>query len=421
MDYFRHAQGEYCAEDVPVSRIAAEIGTPFYCYSTATLTRHYRVFEESFKSLQPKPKICYAVKANGSLAVIATLARLGAGADVVSMGEIMLAQAAGVQPRDIVFSGVGKTAEEMSFALKEGIFQFNVESEPELRLLDEVARGMGTRAPVAVRVNPDVAAGTHAKISTGGKETKFGVGMAEALPLYRVAADLKNISLQGVSVHIGSQLTSLAPFAEAFALVRDFVLQLRKEGIPVHTVDLGGGLGVPYGREEPPLPAAYAEIVQRTMADLGVQLVFEPGRVLAGNAGILVTRVIYVKRGQGRTFVVVDAGMNDLLRPTLYEAYHEIVPVVESKGTPEAVDVVGPVCETGDIFAEGRKLPLPRAGDLLALRTAGAYGASMASTYNARPMIAEVMVNGKEYAVVRPRQTYEELIGAGRLPGWLTA
>lgn len=421
MDYFHHAHGEYCAEEVPLPRIAAAVGTPFYCYSTATLTRHYRVFAESLAALKPTPKICYAVKANGNPAIIATLARLGAGADVVSMGEIMLAQKAGVKPEAIVFSGVGKTAEEMAFALKQHIFQFNVESEAELKLLDEVACSLGTRANIAIRVNPDVNAGTHAKISTGQKESKFGVGMAESLPVYTLAVTLPGIAVQGVSVHIGSQLTTLAPFEQAFARVRDFVAELRAAGISISTVDLGGGLGVPYGREEPPLPAAYAEIVQRTMGGLNVQLVFEPGRVLMGNAGILVTRVIYVKRSPGRTFVVVDAGMNDLIRPTLYEAYHEIVPVKQppQDAKPEAVDVVGPVCETGDIFAENRPLAVPQAGELLALRTAGAYGASMASTYNARPLIAEVMVHGAEYAVVRPRQTYDALLASSRLPGWL--
>ncbi len=419
MDHFQYKGGQYHAEEVSIARIAEEIGTPFYCYSTATLTRHFKVFQDSFKAL--KPKICFATKANGNLGVIATLARAGAGADVVSMGEIMLAELAGVKPHDIVFSGVGKTAEEMAYGLSRGIFQFNVESEPELQLLSEVAKGMGKRAAVAIRVNPDVVAGTHAKISTGQKETKFGIAMKEALPVFKLAASLPGIDLRGVSVHIGSQLTSLEPFAQAFLRVREFVLQLREQNIPVHSVDFGGGLGVPYGKEQPPLPAAYAELVAKAVEGLNVQLIFEPGRMLVGNAGLLVTKVLYVKKSGARTFVIVDAGMNDLIRPTLYEAYHEIVPVKESKGALTKVDVVGPVCETGDIFAEGRELPLPASGDLLVLRTAGAYGAVMASTYNARPLVAEVMVNGREYAVTRPRQTYEELLDASRMPGWLDA
>lgn len=420
MDYFHYKNGQYHAEDVSITALAEAVGTPFYCYSTATLLRHYQVFAESLKALTPK--ICYAMKANDSLAVVATLARAGAGVDVVSQGEIMLALRAGVAAKDIVFSGVGKTAEEMAYALRAGIFQFNVESEPELLLLNEVALSLGARAPIAIRVNPDVEAGTHAKISTGQKESKFGIAMTESLPVYRLAASLPGIAVQGVSVHIGSQLTSLAPFAEAFARVRGFVELLRVQGIPITTVDLGGGLGVPYNEEMPPAPRDYAETVRAAMQGLGVQLVFEPGRLLVGNAGILVTRVIYVKRTPARNFVIVDAGMNDLIRPTLYDAYHEIIPVAEpaTGAAREAVDVVGPVCETGDIFASNRSLHLPAAGDLLALRTAGAYGAVMACTYNARPLLAEVMVNGAQHALIRPRQTYEEMLASGRLPEWLS-
>lgn len=415
MDHFQYKDGVYHAEGVALDALAREIGTPFYCYSSATLARHYEVFSGHF----PGAKICFAVKANGNLAVLATLAKLGAGADVVSEGEIRLALKAGMKPENIVFSGVGKTASEMAYALKQDIFQFNIESAPELALLNETALKLGKKARIAVRVNPDVDAGSHAKISTGRKENKFGVAMSEALPLYHAARDMAGIAVQGVSVHIGSQLTKLEPFAQAFARLRAFVLELRAQGIDVQTLDLGGGLGIPYGKDAPPLPEEYAGIVRRETAGLNCQLIFEPGRVLAGNAGILVTRVIYVKENAGRKFVIVDAAMNDLLRPALYDAHHEIVPVAESGGNLTAVDVVGPVCETGDIFAEQREMPLPAAGDLLALRSAGAYGASMASTYNARPLIAEVMVNGREWAVIRPRQSYEELLGRDRLPEWL--
>ncbi|MDE3061287.1 MAG: diaminopimelate decarboxylase [Pseudomonadota bacterium] len=416
MDHFHYKNGIYHAEDVALDALAQDIGTPFYCYSTATLTRHYQVFSSHF----PDAKICYAVKANGNLAVVKTLANLGSGADVVSEGEIRLALAAGIKPQDIVFSGVGKTASEMAYALNQNIFQFNVESIPELHLLSEMALAAGVKAQIAVRVNPDVDPKTHAKIATGHKESKFGIGMGQAMEVYRLAAGLKGIEIQGVSVHIGSQLTHLEPFAQAFARMRSFVGELRAAGFPINTLDLGGGLGIPYGNEEPPLPEAYAEIVRRETDGLNCRLIFEPGRVLVGNAGILVTRVIYVKQSEGRFFVIVDAGMNDLIRPALYEAYHDIVPIIATgEGSTELVDVVGPVCETGDIFAEQRLLKLPKAGDLLAFRTAGAYGAAMASTYNARPLIAEIMVNGAQYAVIRPRQSYDELLRRDRLPEWL--
>ncbi len=419
MDHFSYKNGSYHAEDVPLQRIAAEIGTPFYCYSTATLTRHYQVFSGHFSDIGAK--VCYAVKANGNLAILRTLAKLGCGADVVSGGEIRLSLAAGMQPSDIVFSGVGKTAEEMAFALEKDIFQFNVESYSELELLNDVALSKDAKARVALRVNPDVDAKTHAKISTGQKESKFGIPMAQAMGVYRKASSMRALEVQGVSVHIGSQLTNLDPFAQAFARLRSFVGELRAEGFSITTLDLGGGLGIPYGQEEPPLPDAYAEIVKREVKDLGCQVIFEPGRVLVGNAGILVTRVLYVKKGEGRIFVIVDAAMNDLIRPTLYGAYHDIVHVIPPPGDAptELVDIVGPVCETGDTFAEQRLLKLPKPGDLMAFRSAGAYGAVMASTYNARPLIAEVMVNGGDYAVIRPRQTYEELLGRDKLPGWL--
>ena len=418
MDHFHYKNGIYHAEDVALDALAAEVGTPFYCYSTATLTRHYHVFSGHFADMDAK--ICYAVKANSNLGVLNTLAKLGCGADVVSEGEIRLALAAGMKPSDIVFSGVGKTASEMAFALEHNIFQFNVESEPEMELLNEVALSKNMKARIAVRVNPDVDPKTHAKISTGQKESKFGIPMANALPVYRYASSLRGIDVQGVSVHIGSQLTNLEPFAQAFARVRAFVGELRAEGCVIRTLDLGGGLGIPYGQEEPPMPDLYAEIAKREMKDLGCTILFEPGRVLVGNAGILVSRVIYVKQSGGRIFVIVDAAMNDLIRPALYGAYHDIVPVAVPSGDAgtELVDVVGPVCETGDIFAEQRLMKVPKPGDLLALRSAGAYGAVMASNYNARLLVAEVMVNGGKHAVVRKRQTYEELVGSGVVPGW---
>ena len=418
MDHFHYVNGVYHAEDVALDALAAQVGTPFYCYSTATLTRHYKVFSGHFSDMDAK--ICFAVKANSNLGVLNTLSKLGCGADVVSEGEIRLAMAAGIKPSDIVFSGVGKTASEMAYALDQNIFQFNVESEPELDLLNDVALSKNTKARIAVRVNPDVDPRTHAKISTGQKESKFGIAMPNALPVYRYASSLRGIDVQGVSVHIGSQLTNLEPFAQAFARVRAFVGELRAEGCTIKTLDLGGGLGIPYGQEEPPMPDVYAEIAKREMKDLGCTLMFEPGRVLVGNAGILVSRVVYVKKSTNRLFVIVDAAMNDLIRPTLYGAYHDIVPVIAPSGnaSTELVDVVGPVCETGDIFAEQRLLKVPAAGDLMVFRSAGAYGAVMSCTYNARPLIAEVMVNGDKSAIVRPRQTYEDLVGRDIIPQW---
>ena len=415
MDHFQYKNGVYHAEDVSLTALAESTGTPFYCYSSATLTRHYKVFSENF----PQAKVCFAVKTNGSLAVLKTLAKLGAGADVVSEGEIRLARAAGMAACDIVFSGVGKTAAEMAYALDQDIFQFNVESEPELQLLNEVAKGKNKKARIAIRVNPDVDPKTHAKISTGQKETKFGIDMAQAMAAYRTARGLSHLDVQGVSMHIGSQLTRIEPFAQAFARVKHFVGELRADGFTIKTVDLGGGLGIPYGLDAPPSPEEYAKTVKAELGDLGCQLVFEPGRMMAGNAGILVTRVIYVKKSTHRIFVIVDAGMNDLIRPAMYDAYHEILPVNQPAGEGVPVDVVGPVCETSDIFAEQRLLPLPKAGDLLVLRSAGAYGASMACNYNARLLPAEVMVNGAKHAVVRARQTYDDLLKRDALPNWL--
>lgn len=419
MDHFSYKNGEYYADDVAISKIAEAVGTPFYCYCASTLEHHYKVFSREFSDVDAQ--ICFAVKSNDNLAVLATFARLGAWADVVSGGEIRKVMKAGIKAGNIVFSGVGKTAEEMALALDVGIFQFNVESEPELLLLNDVAVSKGKKAKIAIRVNPDVDPKTHAKISTGHKESKFGVAMTNALPVYKLADSLAGIDVQGVSVHIGSQLTTLEPFAQAFARVRDFVNELRAEDINITTLDLGGGLGIPYGKEQPPLPEFYAEIAKRETKDLGVKLLFEPGRVLVGNAGIMVSKVLYVKKGENRIFVIVDAAMNDLIRPTLYEAYHEIVPVKPPAGdaATEMVDVVGPVCETGDIFAEQRLMKVPQPGDLIAFRSAGAYGAVMAGTYNARPLIAEVMVKGDKFSIIRPRQTYEELLSRDKLPDWL--
>ncbi|MCE2927411.1 MAG: diaminopimelate decarboxylase [Rickettsiales bacterium] len=417
MDHFHYANGIYHAEDVSLELLAREIGTPFYCYSNATLERHYKIFAAHFEELDAK--ICYAVKANSNLGVLATLSKLGSGADVVSEGEIRLAQAAGIRSSDIVFSGVGKTASEMAYALSQGIYQFNVESEPELDLLNEVAGSMAIKAPVAIRINPDVDPKTHAKISTGQKESKFGISAKQAHHAFRYAAKLPHLDVQGVSVHIGSQLTSIEPFAAAFRHVRNFVFELRSEGFSIRTVDLGGGLGIPYGEAEPPVPDSYAETVRREMQGINAKLIFEPGRLIVGNAGVLVSRVIYVKKSESRTFVIVDAAMNDLIRPTLYDAYHEIIPVKESNAEKMAVDVVGPVCETGDIFAEARKMSPVASGDLVVFRSAGAYGAVMANTYNARLLVPEVMVRAKEHAVIRARPDYESLIRRDHIPDWI--
>lgn len=419
MDYFNYKNAALYAEDVAIADLAREVGTPFYCYSTATLQRHYRVFRDALA--EENPLICYAVKANTTLAVLRTLAREGSGADVVSGGEIHAALAAGIPPEKIVFSGVGKTTNEMEYALSNNIFQFNVESESELHSLARVAAAMKKTANIALRVNPDVAPDTHAKISTGQKESKFGIAVEEAMRLYSEAAKMSAIRVQGVSVHIGSQLSNLTPFASAFERLVELVRELRANGHTITTLDLGGGLGVPYGNQEaPPLPSAYAEIVKKYTKDIHCQLIFEPGRLLVGNAGILVTRVIYVKRSEDRRFVIVDAGMNDLVRPTLYNAYHDIVPVIANdKADTELVDIVGPVCETGDIFANNRLMKIPGEGDLLAFRTAGAYAAAMASTYNTRTLIAEVIVNGNHYSIARRRQTYDELFARDSIPDWL--
>jgi len=422
VDHFDYRQGRLCAEDVDLEEIAAVVGTPAYVYSTATLERHYRVLAEALAPLSST--ICFAVKANPNLAVIATLAQLGAGADVVSGGELATALAAGVPANRIVFSGVGKSAEEMRSALAAGVLQINVESEPELDLLDRVARTMGVRAPTALRVNPDVDAHTHDKISTGRREDKFGIEWTAAHRIYTRAATLPGLDVAGVAVHIGSQLTDVAPFREAFRRLRDLVAMLRADGLSIRSLDLGGGLGVPYGNENGsvPTPADYAATVAETVGDLGCRLLFEPGRMIVGNAGVLLTRVLRIKEGSTRTFVIVDAGMNDLLRPALYDAWHDIVPVCAPDPASERleVDVVGPICETSDSFGSGRRLPPLAEGDLLAIRTAGAYGRSMGSAYNVRPLTPEVMVTGSRFAVVHERVSVDQMLARQHLPPWLS-
>ena len=422
MHHFAYRQGALHAEDVDLRRLADEVGTPFYCYSSATLERHYQVFAEAFADTDAL--VCYAMKANSNQAVLRTLARLGAGMDIVSEGELRRALAAGVPGERIVFSGVGKTRAEMAFALDSGTLCFNVESEPELEALSEVALSKGMQAPVSIRINPDVDAKTHRKISTGRSENKFGIPIGRAREVYAHAARMKGIAITGVDMHIGSQITDLEPFDNAAALLAELARDLMADGHRLHHIDLGGGLGVPYreDNEPPPDPQAYARIIKRHTRDLGLRLVFEMGRMIAGNAGVLVTRVVYVKQGADRTFLIVDAAMNDLIRPTLYDAHHDIKPVAEPgrDAARMVADVVGPVCETGDYLALSRDMPAARAGDLLAIMTAGAYGAVQANTYNTRLLVPEVLVRGAEHAIVRPRPGYENLIGLDRVPGWLS-
>jgi diaminopimelate decarboxylase len=421
MHHFAYRAGVMHAEGVSLAALAEAVGTPFYCYSTATLQRHYKVFADAFADVPSL--VCYAMKANSNQAVIATLARLGAGADVVSGGELKRALAAGVPPEKIMFSGVGKTAGELAAAVDASILCINVESEPELDLLSQVAASKGRSVCVSVRVNPDVDAKTHAKIATGKSENKFGVPISRARAVYQYAGKLKGLRVAGVDMHIGSQITDLQPFDDAFALLSDFVRTLRADGHHIEHVDLGGGLGIPYreDNEPPPDPAAYAAVVKRATRDLGCKLIFEPGRMIVGNAGILVARVIFVKRGEAKSFVIVDAAMNDLIRPTLYEAHHDIRPVMEQPpGAPRIrADVVGPICETGDYLALDRDLPELAAGELVAFMTAGAYGAVQAGTYNTRALVPEVLVNGDEWALVRPRVDVEALIALDRMPSWL--
>ena len=421
MDHFLYRDGILHAEDVAIPEIAASVGTPFYLYSTATLARHYRLFEEA---LAPLPHlICFAMKSNSNLAVVKTLGDLGAGADVVSLGEYLKARAAGIPGERIVFSGVGKTRAEMRAALEGGIRQFNVESEPELRALSEVAQAMARAAPVALRVNPDVDARTHEKIATGRKEDKFGIPIARAREVYAEAARLKGLQVVGIDMHIGSQLTDLAPFEAAYAKLAELTLALRADGHAIARLDLGGGLGIPYARsnEAPPLPTDYGALIKRTLGHLDCEIEIEPGRLIAGNAGLLVAAVIYVKQGEDRDFLILDAAMNDLIRPAMYGAHHDIVAVNEPAPGAEhhPYDVVGPVCESGDTFAKGRPLPRLGEGDLVAFRSASAYGAVMASEYNSRPLVPEVLVHAQQFAVIRPRPSYDEMINRDTMPIWL--
>ena len=421
MDHFLYKNGALHAEDVAIADIAAAIGTPFYVYSTATLERHYRLFEEALAGMPHL--VCYAMKALSNVAVVRTLAALGAGADVVSVGEYLKAKAAGVPGDRIVFSGVGKTRAEMRIALEGGIRQFNVESEPELLALSAVAQAMGKRAPITIRVNPDVDAKTHEKIATGKKENKFGIPLSRARTVYGEAAALPGIEVVGIDVHIGSQLTDLSPFAEAYRKVAELTAVLRADGHDIRRLDLGGGLGIPYERSNsaPPLPIEYGAVIRDTLGHLGCEIEIEPGRLIAGNAGLMVSRVIYVKSGEERDFLILDAAMNDLVRPAMYGAHHDIVPVDEpAPGVlSKLYDVVGPVCETGDTFARQRALPPVGAEDLVAFRSAGAYGAVMASEYNTRPLIPEVLVRADQFAVIRARPTFDEMINRDNIPVWL--
>jgi diaminopimelate decarboxylase len=421
MHHFAYRDGALHAEAVDISALAEAVGTPFYCYASATIERHYRVFAGAFTDVEAL--VCYALKANSNQAVLATLARLGAGADVVSEGELLRARAAGIPPEKIMFSGIGKTARELALAVDEGVLCVNIESEAELDQLAAIAAGKGRTAAISVRVNPDVDPKTHAKIATGKAENKFGIPISRAREVYARAARLKGVRVTGVDMHIGSQITALDPFGDAFALLSDFVRALRADGHVISHLDLGGGLGIPYreDNEPPPDPAAYAALVKRATRELGCTLIFEPGRLIVGNAGILVTRVLYVKQGEAKTFVVVDAAMNDLIRPTLYDAHHDIRPVREPPAGARRVvaDVVGPICESGDFLALDRDMAEPRPGELLAVMSAGAYGAVQAGTYNSRALVPEVLVKAGEWALVRPRVEVAELIALDRLPPWL--
>jgi diaminopimelate decarboxylase len=421
MDHFLYKNGALHAEDVALADIAAQVGTPFYCYSTATLTRHYQLFTDA---LSPLPHlVCFAIKSLSNIAVLKTLGDLGAGMDVVSSGEYLRAKAAGVPGNRIVFSGVGKTREEMRLALTGGVRQFNVESEPELRALSQVATALGVIAPITIRVNPDVDAKTHEKISTGKKGDKFGIPISHARAVYAEAAALPGLKIVGIDVHIGSQLTSLEPFEAAYLKVADLTRALRADGHTIDRLDLGGGLGIPYARDNqaPPLPLDYGAMVKRTVGDLGCEIEIEPGRLISGNAGVLVAQVIYVKEAEDRDFLIIDAAMNDLIRPAMYGSYHDIVPLQEAApGTEQRpFDIVGPVCESGDTFAKARQMPPLTEGALVAFRSAGAYGAVMASEYNSRPLVPEVLVRGDHFAVIRARPTFDEMLSRDTIPGWL--
>ena len=421
MDHFNYKNGNLHTEDVALSDIAAEVGTPFYVYSTATLERHFRLFDDALSGMDHL--VCYAMKAASNQSIIKTLAALGAGMDVVSGGEYLRAIKAGVPPDRIVFSGVGKTRAEMEMIVQGGVRQVNVESEPEMVLLDKVARAHGKKIPITIRVNPDVDAKTHAKIATGKSENKFGIPITKARDVYAIAAKLEGLEIVGIDVHIGSQLTDLEPFGLAYRKVAELTETLRADGHDIRRLDLGGGLGIPYvrGNEAPPLPADYGALIKREVGHLGCEVEIEPGRLIVGNAGLLVSSVIYVKEGEGRNFLILDAAMNDLIRPAMYDAHHDIVPVQEPKAGADYADfdVVGPVCETGDTFARNRALQRLEDGDLVAFRSAGAYGAVMASEYNSRPLIPEVLVKGDQFAVIRPRPTLEEMINRDTIPAWL--
>jgi len=421
MHHFSYRDGVLHAEAVNLDTLAAAVGTPFYCYSTATLARHYQVFAGAFADVNAL--ICYAMKANSNQAVVRTLAKLGAGADVVSGGELRRARLASIPPDKIMFSGIGKSAAELALAVDEDILCVNVESEHELELLSTIAAAKGRTAHISVRVNPDIDAKTHHKIATGRAEDKFGIPISRARDIYARAAKLKGLKVAGVDMHIGSQITELDPFGNAFALLAEFVGVLRSDGHTISHIDLGGGLGIPYrdDNEPPPHPEAYAEVVKRATRDLNCRLIFEPGRLLVGNAGILLTRVLFVKHGEAKNFVVVDAAMNDLVRPTLYDAYHEVWPVAQQASSVGRIrtDVVGPVCESGDFLAINRDMVEPASGALLAIMSAGAYGAVQAGTYNTRPLVPEVLVNGAEWAVIRPRLEVDQLIALDRMPDWL--
>ena len=421
MDHFIYRDGQLYAEDVPIAEIAASVGTPFYVYSTATLERHFKLFDDALDGIDHL--VCFAMKSLSNQAVLKVLANVGAGMDVVSGGEYLRAKAAGVSGERIVFSGVGKTADEMRLALKGGIRQFNVESEPEMEVLSAVAVELGVVAPITVRVNPDVDAKTHAKIATGKSENKFGIPISRAREVYAMAAALPSLKVIGIDVHIGSQLTDLAPFELAYQKVAELTEQLRADGHEITRLDLGGGLGIPYARsnEAPPLPSEYGALIKKAVGHLGCEVEIEPGRLISGNAGLMVSKVIYVKEGEDRQFLIIDGAMNDLIRPAMYEAHHDIVSVVEAEAgaEPATYDIVGPVCESGDTFAKGRTMAEVGPDDLIAFRSAGAYGAVMASEYNSRPLIPEVLVHGDQFAVIRARPTFEEMIERDTVPEWL--
>ena len=421
MDHFLYRNGQLFAEDVPVDEIAASVGTPVYIYSTATLVRHFGLFDQALAGMPHL--VCFAMKSLSNVAVLRVLGQAGAGIDVVSIGEYLRAKAAGIPGERIVFSGVAKSREEMRIALEGGIRQFNVESEPEMETLSAVATSMGLEAPITIRVNPDVDAKTHAKIATGKSENKFGIPIAKARAVYARAAALPGIRVVGIDVHIGSQLTDLEPFRLAYRKVAALTEDLRADGHQIDRLDLGGGLGIPYERSNaaPPLPEDYGQMIAEEVGHLGCEIEIEPGRLIAGNSGLMVSEIVYVKEGEGRDFLILDAAMNDLVRPAMYDAHHDIVPVVEAKAGAEqrAYDVVGGICETGDTFARGRMMPPVKAGDLVAFRSAGAYGAVMASEYNSRPLIPEVLVDGDRWAVIRRRPSYDEMIARDIIPDWL--